>query len=406
MKKLIAIAVVFALVAGVAFAADVGVDVYGVVEMVNGTSVKDTDMGAGGGWGRTQFGASAENDDGTFGGWFRFRADGWDSGNGKTWGNVWWKPIDQVKLMIGGNNDGLFGADGVTRWGFYQVAGDVGIVSAGNAWGGDNEVFYPGDDVIGGKSFTFSNAFYGGWANAGAIITITPIEALVINLAIPFISSPGRGEDVYKRTAAQVAFNIDGIGKLALTYDGYEADGEPGDHLGTLYTYFNLTAVENLSVDIGIGLPFIQQPDPDDKTSTFHMSAGLGVTFNSGAFGVKTRLVTDFGGVTYDGDTIQERFGMIFDVMPYYAFNDKVTAHLGFGIGILGAQNDKDGKELEDVGKALDPKWHLYPYVTIKSSWWAPNFYAGLKIEAKGYKDADDKDVINWSVPIGIAFSF
>ncbi|MDR2718216.1 MAG: hypothetical protein LBB89_09155, partial [Treponema sp.] len=110
MKKLIAISVVFALVAGAAFAADVGVEAIGKVDLANGSTLKDaagdspkpgTDYSS-----RLRVQASGENDDGTFGGWFRYQSGIDGDGDQSAFAYAWWKPIEQVKLTIGTNNDG------------------------------------------------------------------------------------------------------------------------------------------------------------------------------------------------------------------------------------------------------------------------------------------------------------
>ena len=213
MKRLIVISVIFALVAGAAFAEiNVGGGVFGKVDVLQGTSqkelkidkagngFKETDalttngIFSGGEMKRVRLDGSGQNDEGTFGGYIRLEQGSFD-------GNAWWKPIDQFKLLIGGNGgDGFFNKDGVARWGFYQGAGDIGVASEG---------------------WAFGSSFYGGFAGPtkGAILTITPLEALEINIGIPFFLKK-RAEEVFKRTEAQVAYSIDGIGQFAVTYQG------------------------------------------------------------------------------------------------------------------------------------------------------------------------------------------
>ncbi|MDR2922543.1 MAG: hypothetical protein LBU85_04265 [Treponema sp.] len=461
MKKLIAIAVVFALAAGVAFAADIGASVDGKIHVIEGTSKEDTEVMASGAFNVLRLETSGQNEEGTFGGWLRvdtlgisnvsvsadtaayqkaltdYVANGGNLVNatnpqhgdyinpanftkasgqlsGGFFGYAWWKPIEQLKLTIGVNPDGHFGTDGVTQWGFYQVAGDI-VGNHASAWGGGIESAASG--------FVYRDAFFGGWASNGAIITVTPIEGLEVNVGIPFIAKAGRGENVYKSTTVQAAYNIDGIGRLALTWDGSTYGGKDaekplsGGGLGRLFAYFNLTSVENLSVDIGFGIPFASNngkgPDPTDPTkevdkSTFKMYAGLGAHYTAGSFGAKARLAMGFGGTTTDGKTASDAFKMMFDLMPYYAITDTLTAHLSFGMGFQG-DSYYDGESRDDAPDFA--AWHIYPYITVKGGWWAPNFYAGLKIESdkdSGFrkKTGYDKQIINWSVPVGIHFEF
>ncbi|MDR2718226.1 MAG: hypothetical protein LBB89_09205 [Treponema sp.] len=440
MKKLIAISVVFALVAGAAFAADVGVEAIGKVDLINGSTLKDangdspkpgTDY-----TGRLRVQAGGENDDGTFGGWFRYES-GISGADDAAFAHAWWKPIEQVKLTIGTNQDGWFGIDGVTRWGFYQKAGDSGIINAGNAWGGG----YTALGVV------YGSAFFGGWTG-GLWLNIVPMEALEINIGIPYGDEV---RNVYPRTNVQVVYTADGLGKFGLTYAGgighrdgkyemkeydkdlYAFDPESSD--GTpkkvqeagkeyaevldpavdydpskIYLYVGLTMIENLSIDIGFGYTFPVTLESKTKVDA-PIAAGLGAHFTAGDFGVKARTVAAFMGKRKaDGaDAVNDPFELLFDVMPYYAVNESLTAHFSLGVGYKAKKDSKadpDGADYAKMG------FHAEPYITIKSSWWAPNFYAGIRLETDGkkYKDGgetkDGGTYMNWAVPIGIVFEY
>jgi hypothetical protein len=214
------ISVVFALVAGTAFAEiNFGGGVFGKVNVMEGDSTKTfkanddlkggttegKDVNASGYFGRVRLEASGTNDDETFGGWARL-----DSSYGneiKGYGYAWWQPISLIKFTVGTNGgDGFFDAWGGAGYGFYAGAGDLEVAK---------------------ETWKYSSAFYGSFGALGAILTITPLEALEINIGIPFMDAAGRGEDVYKKTNAQVAYNIDGVGKLAITYVGdFEGQGK------------------------------------------------------------------------------------------------------------------------------------------------------------------------------------
>jgi len=402
MKKLIAISVVFALVAGAVFAAEVSGEVFGTVTPLQGDTAKAPagQKGSGvkgtGDMKRIRVEVTGEDDNGLFGGYVRVDRSPWwrgeiqkedwsgDSGDhlpgdlATVTGNVWWKPSEQFKFMIGGNGkDGFFGADGIMRWSFYQVAADgVGIAQ---------------------EKWRYSSSFFGGFDPLySAIFTITPTEAVEVNIGIPFWdwteNKDGQNNqtaDKFKKTNFQFAYTIDGTGKFALTYKGdvMEKKDQP-----TVYGYFNLTAIENLGVDIGIGFKF---PNKEPSTSN-PIAAGVGVAYNAGEFGVKARVQGKFGGEKTDPLEID------FDVLPYYAISDTLTFF--FDAGIYLAMPDKGDNTMG---------WHINPYITIKSSWWAPNFYAGIRIadmyaEKPGevFKKKGVDDVINWSIPIGIAVHF
>jgi hypothetical protein len=273
------------------------------------------------------------------------------------------------------------------------------------------------------------------------------MEALEINIGIPY---GGEARNVYPSTNVQVAYTADGLGKFGLTYAGgvghrdgkYEDAGVSekntwkfDDDLGVfvvdkpagspldpkvvdkevnepskIYLYVGLTMIENLSIDIGFGYTFPYTKQDKTKVDT-PIAAGLGATFTAGDFGVKARTVATFMGKTKaDGaDAINAPLEVLFDVMPFYAVNESLTAHFSLGVAYQAKKDDKadpDGKDYAKMG------FHVEPYITIKSSWWAPNFYAGIRVESNGQKFKDgepSKDggtYMNWSVPIGIVFAY
>jgi len=393
MKKLIAISVVFALVAGVAFAADIGAEVIGMTDVIKGStkesyysdgSKKPSAVEAGGwpgGLKRVRVNAAGEDDSGTFGGWFRLEQYGF-GGAPNTYGYAWWKPIDVLKFRLGGNPDGDFGADGVARWGFYQVGGDVGIPK---------------------ENWRFGDSFYGGWGANGGLLTLTPNESLGINIGIPF-SSGGKAQYVFMSSALQIAYTADGIGKFALTYQGGKGNveevvdktpaGEKKDYIndpGKLWLYAGLTMIENLSIDIGFGykLPAsgdavkVTLPFDDDGNGKYDdevefkgsynepIAIGLAAHYNGGDFGVKARTQVELAGeIAPDGGTAYNLpMNIIFDVLPYYNISDSLTFMFSAGVDYT-AKSSNDGDKDFSYAKV---GFHVTPYITIKSSWWAPN---------------------------------
>jgi len=441
MKKLIAIAVVFVLAVGIAFAADIGAEVLGMTNIIMGDTIKDTELYAStwpGGFKRGRVFASGQNEEGNFGAWFRFEVYG--VGNPGLHGYGWWQPLDQIKLTIGVNPDGFYGRDGVAGWGYYQVAGDVGIVK---------------------EFWDFGNSFYGAWGKKGALLEIKPIDPLLIWFGVPFgeMTAPTKeddpysfpqqkdkdgnigwtAKDTYQKLHAQVAYNLGSIGEIAVTYTGgfnklsYNSDKSGvaaySADASKLYAYFGLKAIDNLGIDLGVGYTLPVKKDKyTDKAGkeqdltdgsknifvTYNnpVAIGLGIHFTAGDLGIKARVQGKVGGsikaekAILPGqddqgkptavDTLKLDTEFVFDLMPYFAVTDKVTAHLDTGLGLKKS-------EWEDSVIA----WHIEPYVTVKASWWAPNFYAGIRFETDGKKVGTDQKVpLYWNVPIGIAFAF
>jgi len=385
--------VVFILAVGVAFAADVSVDVIGKLNLLQGDSKDGSDVTTSGPFRRVRISAEGQNDDGNFGGWLRYDT-GWD-GNGGTsagtvtgWGFAWWKPLDILKIQIGSNPDGHWGMDGVTRWGFYQVAGDTDVVSENWAWG---------------ASFTE------GFGAPGLYVSLQPIEPMEINVAVPITDGwGGVAKDVYKKFYGQVSYNISSIGKVGVTYKSntnelsVNDDGDLVSSPGKLFGYFGLTAIENLGIDLGVGytLPLKDQVQLAGTTKKVEVSVnppvavGLGVNFTTGALGIKARVQGIFGGsTTIAGKATKNDTVFAADLLPSFEVTDTVKAYLSTGLQMTSYAAD---------GVDSTVAWHIEPYVSVKANAWAPNFYAGIRFQGDGTGDK----ITEWSVPIGIWFSF
>jgi hypothetical protein len=380
MKRLIVISVVFALIAaGTAFAVDLGGEVIGTVTVLKGDSAEGSDVFSGAEMNRIRIQGEGANDDGTFGGWFRAEPHWSDL---HYFGYAWWKPIDQLKLWVGGNGgDGFFAKEGNTGWMFYQRATDPGVTVGGdNVWGGGN-----------GTGVNFRNAFYGGGidGNNAFYMTISPADIVDINIEIPFFQG-GPAKEVFGNLIAQASFNLD-FGNIAVTYAGDASDATNGN----AYVYFNLTAIENLSLDVGLGLTL-----PGDVEGQ-PIAAGLGVKYDfTDTVGLKFRAMASFGGE-------DNPFKLLADVLPYFVISDNVKAFVSAGLAMTGAHEKTE--TVAGVTATVDVDtvvgFHLNPYVWIGQEW-GPCFWAGIKLESDGVKGADDKAVINWSVPIAIGVSF
>jgi hypothetical protein len=362
MKKIIAISVMFALVAGAVFAADVSGSVIATIVPLEGDNSDGSEVAANGGMNRVRIEASG-NSDGLWGGWFRLDGRHWSAAPVME-GYAWWKPMDEFKLIIGGFSDGFWGKEGVTGWMFYQTATDTGVSMGGdNVWGGS---FY-------GFGINTRGAFFNGAEAEGAFMEIKPAEMVDINIHVPFIAENGnKAADVFKKAIAQFSFNLD-FGNIAITYRGNLMEG--GDQ-PTIYAYFGGN-FDALSLDVGLGF---KMPN-EDKTAN-PINIGLGVKYATDAFGVKVRAAVSLAGE-------DKATKILFDALPFIPMSDDMRIFIGLGLGMV----------MPDSGdSAMD--WHFNPYLEVGQEW-GPKFLAGIKVCSGG-----NGDVISWAVPLAFHIGF
>jgi hypothetical protein len=401
MRKIIAISVMLVLLTGAAFAVDLSGAVNGTVNVFegeNGKSASDK-ITSSGEMNRIRIEGSGQDEGGKFGGWLRFEGAGFDIDipnskfdfNNGVNGLAWWKPINQFKLIIGGNPDGFYGKDGITRWMFYQTASDVGVTNAGNAWGGSyGGGDWSGKDPVTGKGTpgadtyygVFGNAFYGGFGSNAAMLEITPADMVAINVVIPFFDPTfGETKDVFLHSMIQLDFKFD-FGNIAVTYNSASGDGTDQP---SVYAYFGGN-FDALSLDIGIGYEFADKSG--SKTKAHPIWLGAGVKFSADAFGIKIRALAGLAG---DDEITHIRT----DVLPFFVINDGMRAYISVGFGTAMG----DGiKAVTGEDSAFD--WHFNPYIEVGQEW-GPKFLAGIKVWSERYGN-----LTKWAIPIGLEVSF
>jgi hypothetical protein len=466
MKKLIAFAVVFALVAaGGVFAADLGAEIIGTVTLFEGNNAEYSGIEGSFGMNRIRIQGDGENDDGTFGAWYRLDGVHW-SGNPVFEGLAWWKPADMFKLAIGGNSDGQYGKEGYAGWMFKQRANDNGVVSADQAWGCDysvgsmammsfwdyawaaDERDFLGDDwnddwditdpgdiqeiygAIYGKLFSnkavFRDAFYGGFGGQALMLEIKPVDMFGLNIILPY-KDHGRGgynwaedkfiggvSEVFKNMTIQMDLNLD-FGNIALTFDlaPYNNGVDVASKVsGKLYLYFGLSAIDNLSLDVGVGFGLPKSYADGHLKRMDPIAFGVAAKYSiSDAFGLKARVLAEFmGNWKMDGvdKPLNDPIALIAEVLPFFAINDSMTVFADIGINMVGATK-YDGNKVADSGVGF----HFNPYVQIGSEW-GPSFFAGIKVWttptwdlfSTGDSIKTNKNVIKFAVPIALNVAF
>jgi hypothetical protein len=342
------------------------------------------------------------------------------------------------KMTIGGNPDGLYGKEGYAGWMFYQMPSDVGIVNPGNVWGG------------GYASVVFRNAFFGGVGDNALMLDIKPVDMIGVSIIFPYynggeyrtggtrwdstlnggdggwdrLSSHGL-KGIFNKTIVQLDVNLD-FGNIALTYQ-LMGDGDfqyDATKVGQkLFLYFNLSAIDNLSLDLGVGyqIPYTYKTDSYfsgwKTTYSFPFDVGLAVKFDvNDSFGLKARFLLETGGNVkttwsgYSGEAKQlQKTSMDFvaDLLPYYGISDNIKVYLGLGI----ATNTPAKSWTADRGKTL-VAWHVNPYVQVGAEW-GPTFYAGIRVWSnnnRGTKTVSphgkEYTPIQVDIPIGLQVSF
>jgi len=393
MKKIIAISVMFVLLTGAVFAADIGGTVIGGVDVASNSGADGAKTESHGGMGRIRLEGSGTNDDGTFGAWIRFDGAG---GFGPA-AYAFWKPVDQLKLIIGGQPDGFWGKEGVTGWGFGQMATDTVVTDDGGAvWGGG---------VFG---LNTRQAFYGGNGKNSLAFEITPTEMVTIVVSLPVFNDydaehwweedydgpkpwdgsytklpkdagPNETGSVFAAATAQVSLNFD-FGNIAITYAPpayYSFEGPWGGGVGSvIYAYFG-GSFGDLGLDVGLGYQL-----KGESKVTLPIAFGLGLKYSADSFGVKLRTIGALGG--------DDKSTTIFaDVLPYFTISDSMRAFVSVGFGMY----------MPDGGDS-DTAFHFNPWLEVGQEW-GPCFYAGIKVN-KPSKDGD----MSWAVPIGLIVSF
>ena len=354
MKKLIAISVMIALVAGAAFAQTA---VSGAFEarfwLIEANLSNDDAEATTRGLLHTGYvQLSGQNSEGTFGALIRLRAENMTDAASNRWHRAfaWWRPIPQLRIFLGMDPDGLFENAALAGWMFHQ----------GN------------EEFIGFQPWDFwRGIFPGNWDGFGLAFTITPMPGFNINLIVPTSGYGDHLESCPRHTQAKVInrvnyddllaslrlnanFTIDGIGRVLFNYTGPRQDfGEIPDneHFGDIGLSFLLTAVDGLQVQVGFST-FI--PNDSDQ-SDFPLRLGLAAHYAASDWGLKTR----FGTNITDAQTLVHG-----SVMPWYNFGN---FRVNFDIGITLIAPDE--------GDSLFGFW-LSPYLTVPAG--AGTFQIGI----------------------------
>jgi len=410
---LIAISVMCALIAGAAFAeTTVGGAIFVGGKLLNGTNEKGSHPQT------TAIGLDDYNTivkitfgDQTAGGWVGLHNI--DSGAVSYHGFAWWRPIPQLKLQLGRNNDGDFGNSEISGWGFTGEHKNAGGLGAMPEYGDWQE----------GRNHSRDTGWYGGIGGTWALeASIFAIENLTINLGVPL--EGGLAASVFSKIQLNLQYNIIDIGKVTLSFQsntGYiEGDedkwyGAAGitdpDQSPKLWASFFLSAIENMGVELGLAYKFPFNNKATDTVTNHPVEIGLGFRFATGDFGVKLRAGFSLAAseVVAGGDPVKKPTQISVNIMPSYKIG-AATVYLYTGLGIQAVEDWEDpkaGSIFKNSASNAVVGWFVNPYLRIPAG--GLSFFVGFQLWSDGvkypyYQNGElkyDPAKISWAIPIG-----
>jgi len=389
MKKIIAISVMFALIAGAAFAdSSVGGTVENFMYVFEGSTADGakammegsnghpgtpdgtTDWLSKKGPGQTGYIViKGQNDEGTFGGLVRANAYGGKYG----WRNfAWWKPIPQLKLFLGSDGDGLFGTDPLVSWGYHQ--GREGFIAT-HDWG-----FWRG-------------IWMGNWDGYGLAISVYPTEGVELNLALDPGDDPVLVSGVIpKGIQFNGSYVLQGTGKIFFTYKGAgfgnsgNINNEDLKDNGAIALSFLVTALDGIQIHPAFSTTLFDVKG----TAKNPLNIGLAATYNSDAVNVKFRSAFILNGTSPSSAGAEGQQLIHVGIMPWFAL-DGLNVFISFDLVMKTAAK----------GAEAQTSFELAPYVRVPAG--GGLFQAGLKIQNDGAKP---KATTTYSVPVAFVYSF
>ena len=240
--------------------------------------------------------------------------------------------------------------------------------------------------------------------NKGVAVKLTPVEGLVILAGIPVANNGGEAtdmghtsnlaEDAYKAAKVGFGYTIDGVGQIKAQFLGKGPNSNYGeDDTGDLEVAFKLSAVENLSAEVGFKMQILDDSDAANK----HVALGARYQVNDACAVAASADVTLYGnsdkdpsmafgaGVDY---ALDNGIGLCADVRVAMPQND-IDPSIGFMVGASkGFSNGKLSAGFQGVSVA-------------------ENSGTGLCGAMKPAKDgALEADGFVWAVPVCFEYFF
>jgi len=457
MKKLIAVSVIFALVASAAFAeAALGGQLMIGTTLLTGDNGKNEGDGNKdvmmGGLQYHEAKMAATFGDAKGGGKLVFTVgtdNAYGGGLGTAWKGAWgflyWRPVSQFRMQVGVNADGDFGAAQISGWGFTgEAKNSVGAISDYMNWGGGNtwwplwifqsaltrkgNAFYPGTGDLANANFQFfandaltitavlpigDGAADSGNGSAAAVAKQLAdfhlnVKYVIEDVGIAQLSFVGKGgigqETVVKTKEDQVDEWGDDIDPIKVSET---AKFDKTNSVGNLYASFYLTALEGMNAELGLvfGLPWQTESnivggnEIGKLDNDGYLGVGVGYRLdNGGPFTFKIRANARFAGFENGKDMPTLVYA---NVLPCYKITNDLWAFLYAGMGM----------EIFDEYEGMRIGWFVNPYIWVRAAE-GLRFWAGVQIYQDGQKagkfgsTADTDSPVTWRVPFGFNFYF
>ena len=405
MKKLIAISVMLVLLTSAVFAQEtsIGFTVEARANLFDGTlDTAAVTRTTGGQVAEAYLQASAASDDGTMGGLVRITQTG-----AAHRAFVWWKPIEQVQVFFGRDNDGRYKSNVLARWDFHRGNGGVAR-----------------------EDWDYDAAFPGNWDGFGLAFETYPIEGLNINLVIP--AGNGNAIDVVYPYSLRLtaSYALPSLGTIFFNYTGAgrapTTDQDGNFTFGTIGASFLLDGpVENLKAQLGAAIELravAADGDHKNKDNSI-LNIGLAAYYDIGEFSIKLRGrvgiplapggADGYGG-WYQQDAVAEPGAWYLqsmfikgNIMPGYNFG---AFSVYCDIGLLMRSFDK----VRSATALNNTEFWVNPYIKIPLGGGSGNLFAGIYIGNRGVDlpagvPDEVKALVNPTVirvPIGMNFSF
>jgi len=394
LKKCVVIMVLFALVAGAAFAQiTFGGQLQEGMTLFSGNNVKYvanedtkeevTDVNMGGTYNSLFHEAkySVFFGDGTAGGRVVYELN-----NAFLWGWMQWRPSQFFRIKIGADGDGENGFPQIIGWGFTGEAKNS--VAAVNDYQGGLYMQYRNSGLNYG-AFDDKNGFH-------LQLSLFPIDMLQVNFLFRNFGND-EGELTQKLSKMEIysSYRIEQVGTIRFAAVGkggfarhVDSGGtsKDGDARAVLHlAFYSNEIVQGLAFELG-GQVDVKHRNVDSYDAT-RVGGGINLTATD-PFNLKIRFGTMFGGQK-DGVEL-EKTGFSIGLLPSFKL-PKMTIFFHAGLGI--EQEDKDADSVYE--------WFINPYI------WVPmggmRMWVGVQIiDQHSIQDGQFK----WNVPFGFNFYF